>query len=98
MAKLAGYCTLAARGVPLVDLPEALTKRLPPIHRYLWRAEAEWLLPRHFKGRNLEGRCWQMQPRGPVKSEMAVVALFADAKDEATVAFYCHYGFQRFSE
>lgn len=91
--RVAGYYTLAASGVPLVEMPEAITKRLPrypvvPVARLGRLAVDE-----AFRGRKLGGALlWDAATRA-ARSEVAVVALVVDAKNEQAKAFYLHHGF-----
>jgi GNAT superfamily N-acetyltransferase len=88
-----GYYTLAATSVALVDLPEAITKRLP---RYP-------AVPATLMGRlAIDGR---HQGRGfgelllfdafsrALRSEIACYAFVVDAKDDQATAFYARYRF-----
>lgn len=94
---IAGYYTLAAGGIPLTDLPESLTKRLP---RYP-------SVPVARVGRLAVALAWQGQQIGAalladaalraLRSELAAFALVVvDAKDEAAAAFYRHHGFEAY--
>ena len=94
--KVAGYYTLAASGVPLVEMPESLVKRLPrypvvpvvPVAR-LGRLAVDMA----FRGQRLGAALlWDAATRA-VRSEIAVFALVVDAKDEQARAFYLHHGF-----
>jgi ribosomal protein S18 acetylase RimI-like enzyme len=95
-AKVAGYYTLAAAGVPLAELPEPLAKRLPrypsvPVAR-LGRLAVDLT----FRGRKLgSALLWDAGMRA-LRSEVAVYALVVDAKDEQAAAFYRHHGFVPF--
>jgi ribosomal protein S18 acetylase RimI-like enzyme len=91
--QVAGYYTLAAAGVPLVDLPDDLVKRLPryplvPVARLGRLAVAE-----PYQGRKLGAALvWDAVARS-IRSEVAVAAVVVDAKDEAAESFYRHLGF-----
>lgn len=94
--KIAGYYTLAASGVPLADMPDALIKRLPryplvPVAR-LGRPAVD----QAYRGRKLGGALlWDVVARA-LRSEIAVFALIVDAKDDRAEAFYLHHGFVAF--
>lgn len=94
--KLAGYYTLAAAGVALVEVPAELAKRLPrypsvPVAR-LGRLAVE----QGFQGRRLgSALLWDAVQRS-LRSEIAVFALVVDAKDAQAEAFYRHHGFVPF--
>jgi len=93
---VAGYYTLAAACVPLTGIPVALAKKLPrypsvPVARLGRLAVAS-----DFQGRKLGGALlWDAALRA-LRSEVALVALVVDAKDEAAGAFYRHHGFVAF--
>lgn len=95
-SRIAGYYTLAAGSVLLGDLPASLIKRLPrypsvPVARLGRLAVAV-----DHQGRQLGGALlWDALTRA-VRSEVAVVALIVDAKDDAAAAFYLHHGFTDF--
>lgn len=90
----AGYYTLSATSVSLVDLPSALAKKLP---RYP-------AIPATLMGRLAIDRDHQRRGLGELllldafsrtlRSEIASYAFVVDAKDDAAQAFYEHYGFR----
>ncbi|HXW25251.1 MAG TPA: GNAT family N-acetyltransferase [Xanthobacteraceae bacterium] len=91
----AGYYTLSATGIALVDLPPDLARKLPryPLvpatlmgrlavdHRQRGRGFGELLLFDAFSR--------------TLRSEIASYAFVVDAKDDAARAFYEKYGFKR---
>ncbi|MFB1486320.1 MAG: GNAT family N-acetyltransferase [Thiocapsa sp. C3-sup] len=93
--QVAGYYTFAAAGIPLADLPESLTKRLP---RYP-------SIPAGLIGRLAVERRYQRQGLGAllvvdavaraVRAEPAIYALVVDAKADHAAAFYARLGFHR---
>ena len=95
-AKLAGYYTLAAAGVPLTDLPELLTKQLPRYPSVPVAKVGRLAVDQAFHGKKLGGALLADAAVRAARSEVAVFALVVDAKDEAAEAFYLHHGFQRF--
>lgn len=93
---VAGYYTLAAGGVPLIDLPEMMTMRLAryrsvPVAR-VGRLAADGA----FHGQKPAGALLADAAVRAARFEVAVVALVVDAKDEAAETFYCHHGFEGF--
>ncbi len=93
-AKVAGYYTLAAGGIPLTDLPQETIKRLPrypsvPVARIGRLAVASAYRGQHLGAALL----WDAGIRA-ARSEVAIFALVVDAKDDAAVAFYRHHGFE----
>ena len=95
-AKLAGYYTLAAAGVPLTDLPESLIKQLPRYPSVPVARVGRLAVDQAFHGKKLGGALLADAAVRAARSEVAVFALVVDAKDEAAEAFYLHHGFQRF--
>ena len=91
---IAGYYTLAATSLPLIDLPADDTKKLP---RYP-------LLPACFIGRLAIDQRYRRQGLGcalivdavarAIRCEPAIFALVVDAKDESAAKFYQHLGFR----
>ena len=95
-AKLAGYYTLAAAGVPLTDLPESLIKQLPRYPSVPVARVGRLAVDQAFHGKKLGGALLADAAVRAARSEVAVFALVVDAKDDAAEAFYLHHGFQRF--
>lgn len=93
VSRIAGYYTLSAGDVPLQDMPEHIAKRLPrypviPVARL-----GRLAIDRAFQGRKLGAALlWDAANRA-LRSEMGVVALAVDAKDDQAEAFYRHHGF-----
>ena len=94
--KVAGYYTLAAGGVPLTDLPETLTKRLPRYPSVPVARVGRLAVDKAFHGQKLGGALLADAALRAMRSEVAVFALVVDAKDDAAEAFYRHHGFERF--
>lgn len=95
-SKVAGYYTLAAGGVPLTDLPDALTKRLPRYPSVPVARIGRLAVDKAFQGQKLGGALIADAAIRALRSEVAVFALVVDAKDDAAQAFYVHHGFERF--
>lgn len=92
-AKIAGYYTLAAGGIPLTDLPESLAKRLPRYPSVPVARLGRLAVDQAYRGRKLgSALLWDAGMRA-LRSEVAVFALVVDAKDEQAKAFYRHHGF-----
>jgi ribosomal protein S18 acetylase RimI-like enzyme len=94
--KIAGYYTLAAGGVPLSDLPQALTKRLPRYPSVPVARVGRLAVDQAFHGQKLGGALLADAAMRAMRSELAVFALVVDAKDDAAAAFYRHHGFESF--
>lgn len=93
-SKVAGYYTLAAGGVPLTDLPEGLTKRLPRYPSVPVARVGRLAVDRAFQGRKLGAALLADAAIRATRSEVAVFALVVDAKDEAAEALCRHHGFE----
>lgn len=94
--KVAGYYTLAAASVPLTDLPEALTRRLPRYPAVPVARVGRLAVDRAFQRQRLGGALLADAAVRAARSEVAVFALAVDAKDDAAAAFYRHHGFESF--
>jgi GNAT superfamily N-acetyltransferase len=93
---IAGYYTLAAGSVPLTNLPESLSKRMP---RYLSVPVARvgrLVIDQSFQGRKLGAALLADAALCALRSEVAVFALVVDAKDDAAGAFHRHHGFEMY--
>ena len=93
---VAGYYTLAAAGVPLTDLPESLSKRLPRYPSVPVARVGRLAIDLSFQGRKLGAALLADAALRALRSEVAVFALVVDAKDDAAVAFYRHHGFEMY--
>jgi ribosomal protein S18 acetylase RimI-like enzyme len=94
--RVAGYYTLAAGGVPMTDLPEALSKRLPRYPSVPVARVGRLAVDQTFHGQKLGGALLADAAVRAMRSEIAVFALVVDAKDDAATAFYRHHGFESF--
>jgi ribosomal protein S18 acetylase RimI-like enzyme len=93
---VAGYYTLAAGSVPLTDLHESLTKRLPRYPSVPVARVGRLAIDQSFQGRKLGAALLADAALRALRSEVAVFALVVDAKDDAAVAFYRHHGFEMY--
>jgi GNAT superfamily N-acetyltransferase len=95
-AKIAGYYTLAAAGIPLAEMPPQLVKRLPRYPSVPVARLGRLAVDQAYRGRKLgSAMLWDAVQRS-LRSEIAVFALIVDAKDDQAEAFYLHYGFVPF--
>ena len=95
-AKVAGYYTLAAAGIPLADMPAELAKRLPRYPSVPVARLGRLAVDQAYRGRKLgSALLWDAVQRS-LRSEIAVVALVVDAKDDQAETFYRHHGFVSF--
>ena len=91
--KIAGYYTLAAAGVPLIDLPSAMVKHLPRYPSVPVARLGRLAVDQSFHGQKLGAALLANAVMRAVRSEVAVFALAVDAKDDAAKSFYLHHGF-----
>ena len=93
---IAGYYTLAAGSVPLVDVPAALAGKLPRYNAVPVARLGRLAVDRRYRGQRLGAALlWDALTRA-IRSEVAVFALVVDAKDAQAAAFYRHFGFIEF--
>jgi GNAT superfamily N-acetyltransferase len=94
--RVAGYFTLSAAGILLVDLPANLAKKLPRYPSVPVARPGRLAVDQSYRGCKLGGALlWDAIQRS-LRSEVAVYALVVDAKDEAAESFYLHHGFVPF--
>lgn len=93
---VAGYYTLAAGSVPLTDLPESLSKRLPRYPSVPVARVGRLAIDQSFQRRKLGAALLADAALRALRSEVAVFALVVDAKDDAAAAFYRHHGFEMY--
>ena len=93
---VAGYYTLAAASVPLTELPESLSKRLPRYPSVPVGRVGRLAIDLSFQGSKLGGALLADAALRTLRSEVAVFALVVDAKDDSAVAFYRHHGFEMY--
>lgn len=91
--RIAGYYTLASASLLLADLPVSTGKKLPRYPTVPAVRMGPLAIDRAFKGQGLGGALLADALDRTTRSEIAAFALMVDAKNEATVAFYRHYGF-----
>ena len=93
---IAGYYTLAAASVPLTDLSEAMTKKLPRYPLVPVARMGRLAVSIAFQGQQLGAALlWDAGLRA-MQSGMGVFALVVDAKDKTAAEFYKHHGFSAF--
>ena len=90
---VAAYYTLASAGIPIIDLPANLTKKLPRYPSIPAVRVGRLAVDARFQGRGLGGALLADALVRVMSSAAAVYALLVDAKDEKAAAFYRHHGF-----
>jgi GNAT superfamily N-acetyltransferase len=91
--RVAGYYTLAAGSILLVDMPAPLARRLPRYPSLPVARLGRLAVALAYRGIKLGGALlWDAVERA-ARSEVAVYALVVDAKDGEVEDFYRHHGF-----
>lgn len=91
--RVAGYYTVAAAGVPLVDLPASIAQKLPRYPSVPAVRMGRLAVDRQFKGQGLGGALLADALTLATRAQIAAYALVVDAKDESAAGFYRHHGF-----
>ena len=95
--EVVGFYTLAMSAVPLLDLPEALGRKLPRYPLVPAALLGRLAVDLRFRGRGVGGAMVSDALERTRGSGVAAYALVVDAKDDAAVAFYRHHGFVELS-
>jgi ribosomal protein S18 acetylase RimI-like enzyme len=93
---IVGYYTFAATSLPLTELSAAESKRLPRYPLLPAGLIGRLAVDRRFRGHGLGGALIMDAAQRGAGADPAIFALVVDAKDDAAVRFYQHYGFRRF--
>lgn len=93
--QIAAYYTLAAASVPISDLPESDTKRLPRYPTLPAVRIGRLAVDRRFQGQGLGGALLADAATRSLQMPVAVFTLLVDAKNDQAVAFYQRYGFRQ---
>jgi ribosomal protein S18 acetylase RimI-like enzyme len=94
-AIVAGFYTLAAASIPVLDLPASVTKRLPRYPVLPAVRIGRLAIDRRFQGRKLGAAILADAAARALSAAPASFTLLVDAKSEAAIAFYEHHGFLR---
>ncbi|MBM5621906.1 GNAT family N-acetyltransferase [Burkholderia pseudomallei] len=90
---IAGYYTLAAASIALTDLPHDVARKLPRYPAVPAVRMGRLAVDQRYRGRGLGAALLVNALQRAAKSEIPAVALTVDAKDDAAVGFYRHFGF-----
>lgn len=96
-AVIAGYYTLAAASIPVQDLPQEQTRRLPRYPVLPAVLIGRLAVDQRFKGQQLGAALLFDAILRALRAEPAVLTVLVDAKDDTAASFYRHHGFQGFS-
>jgi ribosomal protein S18 acetylase RimI-like enzyme len=91
--EIAGYYTLSGASVALNDLSPRLIKKLPRYPVVPAALLGRLAVARTHQGLGLGGVLLADALTRSARAEMGVFAMIVDAKDEAALRFYEHYGF-----
>ena len=95
-AKVAGYYTLSASGIPLTDVGDDLAKQLARYPLVPVARLGRLAVDQAYRGQGLGALLlWDAASRA-ARSEVMAFALMVDAKDDQAEAFYRHHGFVSF--
>lgn len=94
--RIAGYYTLAATSIPLNDLTDTETRKLPRYPVIPAALIGRLAVDRRHQGLRLGGALIIDAANRAAASDAAIHALIVDAKDEKAKAFYAHLGFASF--
>lgn len=94
---MAGFYTLAAASVSLLDLPAELARKLPRYPSVPAVRLGRLAVDQRFKGQGLGGALLADALRRASTLEIGAYALIVDAKDDAAVQFYAHHGLIAFA-
>ena len=91
--RLAAYYTIASAGVPITELPPAVSKCLPRYPTLPAVRIGRLAVDQAFQGRGLGGALLADAIRRTLQAPPAVFTLLVDAKSEEAANFYKPFGF-----
>jgi ribosomal protein S18 acetylase RimI-like enzyme len=91
---VAAYYTISAASIPLVDLPQDETKRLPRYPTVPAVRIGRLAVDQRFQGRGLGAALLADAATRTLKADAAAFTLLVDAKNDQAVAFYQRFGFR----
>jgi ribosomal protein S18 acetylase RimI-like enzyme len=92
---VAGYYAIAAASIPMPDLPDAITRKLPRYPSLPAVRVGRLAIDVRFQGRGLGGALLADAATRGLRAQAAAFAMLVDAKSEDAVRFYEHHGFQK---
>lgn len=96
--QIAGYYTLAATSVPLLDLPEDKRKKMPRYPSVPAVLMGRLAIDQTHTGKGLGAALLVDALQRASLAEIAAYALIVDAKDDNAQSFYHHFGFIPFTD
>ena len=94
---VAGYYTLAAASIPVLEFPEPDKKRIPRYPVLPAALIGRLAVDQRFRGRGLGAALLFDAFRRALQAEPAIFAMIVDAKDASAASFYAHFGFRAFA-
>jgi GNAT superfamily N-acetyltransferase len=94
---IAGYYTFSAASIPVVDLPQEQSRRLPRYPVMPAALIGRLAVDRQHRGRGLGAALLFDAIERAIRADAAVFAVIVDAKDAPAAAFYQHHGFRPFA-
>lgn len=91
---LAGYYTLSAAGLPVSELPEEITRRLPHYPAVPAVLIGRLAVDARFRGQRLGEALLLDAADRAIDSDPAVFALIVDAMDDRAASFYRRFEFR----
>jgi GNAT superfamily N-acetyltransferase len=92
--RIAAFYTLSSASIPMVDLPQEESKRLPRYPTLPAVRIGRLAVDLAFHGRGLGAALLADAAHRATRSEIAAFTLLVDAKNDQAVAFYRHHGFR----
>ena len=96
--QILGYYTLAATGVSLSNIPTGFRKKLPRYPTVPAVLMGRLAVDGKYGGFGLGSLLLADALKRISKAEIAAYALIVEAKDEAAISFYRHFGFTSFED
>lgn len=93
-----GYYTLSMAAIPLLDLPDTLTRKLPKYASVPALRLGRLAVQRTHQRKGLGSRLLMDAFNRALVNEIAWTVFLVDAKDEAARRFYMAFGFQSFMD
>jgi ribosomal protein S18 acetylase RimI-like enzyme len=91
--RIAGFYTLSSAGIPTLDLPPEITRRLPRYPTLPAVRIGRLAVDQQFRGRGLGSALLIDAAQRTLQAAPAVFTLLVDAKNDTGVAFYRPHGF-----
>src|ERR1019366_4186025 len=91
---ITAYYTLSSASIPMVDLPQEETKRLPRYPSLPAVRIGRLAGDQKFQGRGLGAALLADAAHRAVHADIAAFTLLVDAKNEQAIAFYQRHGFR----